>query len=87
MKTRTEIWFIAGNDGFQKKDDWKEGKFLKRVCKWTPWKEIDNYGRVAWSSECLDSQYTEISREEYLNHKCIDCWHPNGKDRVMVAVK
>ena len=68
--SETDTWFIV---------DRSKKKYFKRIGYCTPWKEYKStHGIRGKQREFLKYKYTEISREDYLNHKCIDCWHPNG---------
>ena len=75
IRYETDTWFII-----------EDKKYYKRIGYCTPWKKIIfDYSKYpksvdteALQREFLKYEYIEISREDYLNHKCIDCWHPNG---------
>ena len=83
--SESETWFIAGPDDLQFEGR-KKGKFYKRIATCTPWKKFKDHGTSGQSSEHLHSKYTEISRKEFLEHKCIDCWHPNGVEHAAALV-
>ena len=82
---RSETWFIT-EDVTGKNFGLVGRKFFKRVSKYTPWKKFKDHGTSGLSSEHLHSKYTEISRKEFLEHKCIDCWHPNGVEHAAALV-
>ena len=86
MTNRSETWFIT-RDVTGKNFGLVGRKFFKRVSKCTPWKKFNDHETSGQSRKYLEYKYTEISKKEFLEHKCIDCWHPHGVEEEASLIR
>jgi len=86
MTNRSETWFIT-KDVIGKNFALIGRKFFKRVSKYTPWKKFKDHGTSGCSSKYIEHKETEISKKEFLEHKCIDCFHPGGVEEEASLIR